>query len=258
MLNFIPTYKSTLADVPKRKKKSLSPSTATTQTASTSRADQGSTSDPADLPLTSAQFLMPVTERKRRRRLVKTAEMVRPKPVVLDLLADLPTDVDAVPSQTVPPPKPKKTKKPPPESKAAEAEIEDALPISQLTSTVKTTAAPAKRSAEAQLSGSTQPKRPRSSSATTSGSRVPKVPWEPKVTLENRPVYANESAADVNIGVALSTAVLLEGDLERNAKMNEYENYALMLQRSVQVSLLNLITFLTATSFILVKSCNIL
>ena len=49
LLNFIPTYKSTLPDVPKRKKKSLSPPSATTPlTASTSRTDQGSTSDPAD------------------------------------------------------------------------------------------------------------------------------------------------------------------------------------------------------------------
>ncbi|XP_028064096.1 uncharacterized protein LOC114267278 [Camellia sinensis] len=45
---------------------------------------------------------------------------------------------------------------------------------------------------------------------------------------------ANDSADDINIGVALSTALLLPGDLNRNAEMNEYENYALMLQRSVQ------------------------
>ncbi|XP_028105104.1 uncharacterized protein LOC114304142 [Camellia sinensis] len=34
--------------------------------------------------------------------------------------------------------------------------------------------------------------------------------------------------------VALSTALLLPGDLERNAEYSEYENYALMLQHSVQ------------------------
>ncbi|XP_028078574.1 glucosidase 2 subunit beta-like [Camellia sinensis] len=43
-----------------------------------------------------------------------------------------------------------------------------------------------------------------------------------------------ESADDINVGVALSTALLLPNDLERNAKLSEYENYALMLQHSVQ------------------------
>ncbi|XP_028117402.1 uncharacterized protein LOC114315029 [Camellia sinensis] len=45
---------------------------------------------------------------------------------------------------------------------------------------------------------------------------------------------ANDSAEDINVGVALSTALLLPGDLERNAELSEYENYALMLQYSVQ------------------------
>ncbi|KAF5956130.1 hypothetical protein HYC85_008986 [Camellia sinensis] len=67
LLSFIPTYKSTLPDVPKRKKKSLSPLTATTQTASTSRTDQESTSDTANQPSTSAPYLIPIPERKRRR-----------------------------------------------------------------------------------------------------------------------------------------------------------------------------------------------
>ncbi|XP_028114172.1 myosin-7-like [Camellia sinensis] len=43
---------------------------------------------------------------------------------------------------------------------------------------------------------------------------------------------ANDSADDINVGVALSTALLLPGDLDRNAKLSEYENYALMLQCS--------------------------
>ena len=47
---------------------------------------------------------------------------------------------------------------------------------------------------------------------------------------------ASESADDINVGVALSTTLLLPNDLERNAKLSEYENYALMLQHSVQVS----------------------
>ncbi|KAF5932575.1 hypothetical protein HYC85_028746 [Camellia sinensis] len=51
-LNFIPTYKSALPNVPKRKKKKSSPppSATTLPAASTSRTDQGSTSDPADQP----------------------------------------------------------------------------------------------------------------------------------------------------------------------------------------------------------------
>ncbi|XP_028078571.1 uncharacterized abhydrolase domain-containing protein DDB_G0269086-like [Camellia sinensis] len=45
---------------------------------------------------------------------------------------------------------------------------------------------------------------------------------------------ASESADDINVAVALSTALLLPNDLERNAKFSEYENYALMLQHSAQ------------------------
>ncbi|THG02296.1 hypothetical protein TEA_012267 [Camellia sinensis var. sinensis] len=235
LLNFIPTYKSTLPDVPKKKKKSISPPSATTlPTVSTSRADQGSTSDPADLSSTSTSYLIPIPERKRRRRLVKTAEMGRPKPITIDLLADLPADVDAVPTQSMPLPKPKRIKKAQPKAKATEAEAEDALPISQLAESKKSASASAKRSAEAQSSESTQSKKPRSSSATTSGSKIPRVLWVPEITLEDKPVLASESAEDINVGMALSTAVLFPGDLERNAKMSEYENYAFMLQRSVQ------------------------
>ncbi|XP_028078385.1 uncharacterized abhydrolase domain-containing protein DDB_G0269086-like [Camellia sinensis] len=45
---------------------------------------------------------------------------------------------------------------------------------------------------------------------------------------------ASESADDINVAVALSTALLLPNDLERNAKFSEYENYALVLQHSAQ------------------------
>ncbi|XP_028114405.1 uncharacterized protein LOC114312370 [Camellia sinensis] len=163
VLNFIPTYKLTLPDVLKRKKKSLSPPSATTlQTVSTSRADQGSTSDPASQPSTSAPYLIPIPERKRRRRLVKTAEMVRPKPVAQDLLVDLPTDVDAVPTQPMPPPKPRRTKKAQPKTKATEVEAEDALPISKLAESSKSQPSAGKRRVESQPSESTQPmRRPR-------------------------------------------------------------------------------------------------
>ncbi|XP_028108105.1 protein STRICTOSIDINE SYNTHASE-LIKE 11-like [Camellia sinensis] len=51
---------------------------------------------------------------------------------------------------------------------------------------------------------------------------------------DGKPVMARDSAEDINVGVALSTALLLLGDLERNAQYSEYENYALKLQHSVQ------------------------
>ncbi|GMP24185.1 hypothetical protein CsSME_00001541 [Camellia sinensis var. sinensis] len=214
VLNFIPTYKSTLPDVPKRKRKSLSPPIATTQTASSSRTDQESTSDPTNQPSTSVPYLIPIPERKRRRRLVKTAEMGRPKPVAQDLLADLPVDAEAEPTQSMLPPKPKRTKRAQPKAKVTQVESEDTLLISKLAESKKTSSAPEKRSAETPPSESTQSKKPRSASATTSGSKKPDVPWAPKITLEDRPIMSNESADDINVGVALSTALLLPGDLE--------------------------------------------
>ncbi|THG02827.1 hypothetical protein TEA_014148 [Camellia sinensis var. sinensis] len=54
VLNFILTYKSVLPDVLKRKKSQSPPSAITPPTASSSRPDQGSTSDPAEQPSTSA------------------------------------------------------------------------------------------------------------------------------------------------------------------------------------------------------------
>ncbi|XP_028124005.1 histone H1.10-like [Camellia sinensis] len=144
----------------------------------------------------------------------------------------IPTDADAIPSQSMPPPKPKRIKKAQPKAKAVEAE--DSLPISKLAESKKTSSAPAKKSAETQPSESTQSKKPRSSSATTSKSKVPNVPWTPEITLEDKPVMATDSADDINVGVALSTTLLLPGDLEKNAGMSEYENYAFMLQHRVQ------------------------
>ncbi|XP_028121755.1 30S ribosomal protein S10, chloroplastic-like [Camellia sinensis] len=70
----------------------------------------------------------------------------------------------------------------------------------------------------------------------TSGSKQSGAPWTPKITLEDKPVLSTDSADNINVGVALSTALLLPGDLERNVGFSEYENYALMLQHSVQVS----------------------
>ncbi|XP_028090586.1 uncharacterized protein LOC114290810 [Camellia sinensis] len=235
LLNFIPTYRSALSDVPRRKKKSLSPPSATTpQTASTSRTDQGSTSDPAEQLSTSAPYLVPISQRRRRRRTVSTAEMGRPKPVAKDLLACIPSSVNDQPTQTQPPSKPKRIKKTQPKAKVSQVESEDTLPISKLAESDKPQPSAGKRRSETQPSESPKSKKPKSSSATTSGSKKPAAPWAPKITLEDKPVIANDSAEDINIGVALSTALLLPGDLERNAELSEYKNYALMLQRSVQ------------------------
>lgn len=102
--------------------------------------------------------------------------MGRAKPVAKDLLAELPTDVDAQPTQSMPPPKPKRTKKAQPKAKVTQVESEDTLPISKLAESKKTSSTSAKRSAEAQPSESTQSKKPKSASATTSGSKKPDVP----------------------------------------------------------------------------------
>ncbi|GMP90935.1 hypothetical protein CsSME_00041850 [Camellia sinensis var. sinensis] len=59
-------------------------------------------------------------------------------------------------------------------------------------------------------------------------------PWAPPITIEDKPVRVSDSATDLEVGVALSTALLLPNDLNRNAVMSEYENFTLMLQHSVQ------------------------
>ncbi|XP_028073735.1 uncharacterized protein LOC114276155 [Camellia sinensis] len=147
--------------------------------------------------------------------------MGRQRAVAKDLLANIPSDVDAQPTQTQPLPKQKRIK---------------SLSISKLHESDKSQSAAEKRRSEAQPSESPKSKKPRSSSATTSGSKKHDAPWAPKITLEDNPVMANDSAEDINVGVALSTALLLLGDLDRNAELSEYENYALMLQCSVQPS----------------------
>ena len=128
---------------------------------------------------------------------------------------------------------------------------EDTLPTSKLAPSEKTASVLVKRSAETLPSKSTKSKRPRSSSATTSGFKKPDAPWAPEITLEDEPVMASDSADDINVCVALSTALLLPGDLERNAKFSEYENYAMMLQRSVQVSVFAWYFFFLSLHFIL-------
>ncbi|XP_028101366.1 uncharacterized protein LOC114300706 [Camellia sinensis] len=147
--------------------------------------------------------------------------MGRPIPVAKDLLASLLTDVAAQPIPTQPRPKPKRVKKVLPKAKVTQIESEDTLPISKLAESDNSQPSAGKRRSKSQPSGSPKSKKPRSSSATTSGSKKNDVPWAPKITLEDKPVFASDSAEDINVGVALSTALLLPGDLERNAKMSE-------------------------------------
>ncbi|XP_028090066.1 uncharacterized protein LOC114290387 [Camellia sinensis] len=94
LLNYILTYKSVLPDIPK--KKSKSPHSATTPpVTSSSRLDQGSTSNPTKQLSTLAPYLIPLSQRKRQRRTAITSEMGRKKAIVEDLLADIPDIVNA-------------------------------------------------------------------------------------------------------------------------------------------------------------------
>ncbi|XP_028127127.1 nucleolin 1-like [Camellia sinensis] len=101
--------------------------------------------------------------------------MVRPKPIAKDLLASIPSDVDAQSTQTLPPPKPKRIKKAQPKAKVTQVKSKDALPISNLAESDKSQPSAGKRRSEAQPSESPKSKKPRSSSATTSGSKNPKL-----------------------------------------------------------------------------------
>ncbi|XP_028105522.1 G-type lectin S-receptor-like serine/threonine-protein kinase SD1-1 [Camellia sinensis] len=221
LLNFIPTYKSALPDVPKKKKKILSsPSATTPQVAFSSRADQGLTSDPAEQPSTSASYLISISQRRRRRRTVFTAEMGRQKAVAKDFLANIPDSVDAQSAPTQPKLKTKRIKKAQPEAKVTQIDTEDTLSISKLASSERTTSAAEKRPADAQPSESPKSKKPRSSAITISGSRKQDSHWAPQITLEDKPVRASDSADDINVGVALSTALLLPGHPARSFLLN--------------------------------------
>ncbi|GMP73047.1 hypothetical protein CsSME_00030905 [Camellia sinensis var. sinensis] len=59
-------------------------------------------------------------------------------------------------------------------------------------------------------------------------------PWAPPITIEDKLVRAGDNATDLEVGVALSMALLLPNNLNRNAEMSKYKNFALMLQHSVQ------------------------
>ncbi|XP_028063797.1 uncharacterized protein LOC114267014 [Camellia sinensis] len=158
------------------------------------------------------------------------------KAVVDDLLADIPDTVNAqaAPSQPQPKPKPKRLKKFQPKATVTQIDTEDTLPISKIAEAEKSASTVAKRLAEAAPSELTRSKRPRSESAITSGSMKSNAPWAPPITIEDKPVRASDSVDDIEVSIALSTALLLLQDLNRNAEISEYENFALMLQHSVQ------------------------
>ncbi|XP_028116978.1 mucin-7-like [Camellia sinensis] len=195
-----------LPDVPKKKRSKSPPSATTPPTTSSSQPDQGSTSNPAEWPSTSAPQLIPPSQRRCRRRCrtAIAAEMGRKKAVAEDLLVDIPDTVNAQPaqSQPQPKPKPKRLKKAQPKATVTQIDTEDALPISKLAESEKTPSAAEKRPAEAEPSQSTRSKRPRSESATTSGSMKSDAPWAPPITIEDKPVRVGDSAIDLEVGVA--------------------------------------------------------
>ncbi|THG23559.1 hypothetical protein TEA_015347 [Camellia sinensis var. sinensis] len=235
LLNYIPTYKFVLPDV--LKKKSKSPPSATTLLATSSpRPDQASTSNLAERPSTSAPHLILPSQRKRRRQTTIAVEIGRKKVVIDDLLADSPDTVNAQPSpsQSKPKPKPKRLKKAQPKAMVTQIDTKDTLPISKLAESEKTFSTVEKRPTEAEPSQLTRSKRPRSEPTTTSRSLKSDAPWAPAITIEDKPVRAGDNADDIEVGVALFTALLLPKDLNRNVDMSKHKNFALMLQHSIQ------------------------
>ncbi|XP_028104462.1 uncharacterized protein LOC114303520 [Camellia sinensis] len=230
LLNYIPTYKSVLPDNPRKSKSP--PSVTTPATTSSLQPDQGSTSDPAEQPSTSAPQLIPPSQCKRRRRTVAAIEMGFKKAVVDDLLADIPNIItlQSSSSQSQPKPKQKRLKKAQAKATVTQIDSEDTLPTSKMAEAEKSASAAEKRPAKAAPSESTRSKKPRSESATTSGSMKSNAPWAPPITIEDKPVGVGDSTTDLEVGIALSTALLLPKDLKRNTEVSEYENFALMLQ----------------------------
>lgn len=61
-------------------------------------------------------------------------------------------------------------------------------------------------------------------------------PWAPSIIIEDKLVRAGDSTTDIEVGVALFTALLLLNDLNRMAEVSEYENFTLMVQHSILVN----------------------
>ncbi|XP_028070246.1 uncharacterized protein LOC114272723 [Camellia sinensis] len=153
--------------------------------------------------------------------------MDRQKAVAKDLLASIPSTIDAPPAQSQPPPKPKRIKKAQPKAKATQVDTKDTLPISKLASSERTTSAAEKRPAEAQPSQSPRSKKPRSSATSTSGSRWQDSPWAPQITLEDKPVMTSHSVDDTNAEAAIKA----KDDADEKAGAAEAINKVLEAQR---------------------------
>ncbi|XP_028096141.1 enolase-phosphatase E1-like [Camellia sinensis] len=146
--------------------------------------------------------------------------MGRKKAIADDLLTDIPdtVTVQPSPSQSQSKPKPKRLKKAQPKALVTQIDSEDTLPISKISKAEKSASAVEKRPAEAAPSESTRSKKLRSESVITSRSMKSDALWAPQNTIEDKPVRVGDSATDLEVGVALSTALLLPKDLERNAE----------------------------------------
>ncbi|XP_028079877.1 uncharacterized protein LOC114281575 [Camellia sinensis] len=57
--------------------------------------------------------------------------------------------------------------------------------------------------------------------------------WVPEVMVDDRPLTAGDSTANLEVGATLSTAILLPKNLNCMAELHKYENFALMMQHSV-------------------------
>ncbi|XP_028081720.1 uncharacterized protein LOC114283088 [Camellia sinensis] len=160
--------------------------------------------------------------------------MGRSKAVVEDLLDNLPgvVHVQSSPSQSQP--KPKRVKKARAKAIVTQVDSEDTVPISKLAEIKKSSTAAEKSLAEAEPSDTTRSKKPRSKATANRSAFKVDEPWVPAIMVGDRPIKASNSAIDsIEVGVALSTVVLLPTDLNPMAEITEYKNFALMMQHSV-------------------------
>ncbi|THG04822.1 hypothetical protein TEA_008035 [Camellia sinensis var. sinensis] len=179
---------------------------------------------PAEQPSTSAPQLIPLSQRQRRRRapLLAPAGRTRSRrrqsaeassydpanpPIALPTIHfSIRVTVVATSDEMEHKKAPKRLKKAQAKATVTQIDSEDTLPNSKIAKAEKNASAAEKRPAEAAPSEST---------------------WSKKSRVD-------DSVTDIEVGVALSTALVLLQDLERNVEVSEYENFALMLQHSVQ------------------------
>ncbi|GMP60614.1 hypothetical protein CsSME_00023399 [Camellia sinensis var. sinensis] len=91
-----------------------------------------------------------------------------------------------------------------------------------------------KRQAEVEPSDPPLTKKPRSEDTEVPNSFHSKEPWSYVLMVGDRPMSTDDSVIDsIQVGAALSTAVLLPSNMVRMAEITDYENFALMMQHSV-------------------------